>query len=289
MAGIVNSPLSLFRKPDSSKPLHARWGDVSISVPTDGSWNQYDNPHRPVTETQAYGPGYVPDCSPQDRNPRPGKEDDPDDDTRSVSSIESTVSRRKSLSLGALRPGRLSVRLASRPKHLRGETASERDTQRAEQKRTEFAYKPIQHDYTSEVVEQSANNRFKYIPTQGRYLEGSSSRSGAPRSQSVSSYRTSYSRRESLAESISERDDSYERDYVPSQHQMARGSAYIEDDRRSLRSSLGDSSDSSSGRRNIGLPPRRNTSPFVAADRRRMSSAKPMTLAMVPDPDEIYE
>lgn len=291
MAGIVNGPLSLFRKSDSSKPLHARWGDVSISVPTDGSWNQYDNPHRPVTERQAYGPGYVPDCSPQDRNPRPLKDDDPDDDNRSVSSVASTASRRNSLSLGALRPGRLSVRLASRPKHLRGETASERDAQRAEQRRTEFAYRPIQQDYTSEVVEKSSqsSNRFKYIPTNGRYLEGSSSRSAAPRSQSVSSYRTSYSRRESLAESTDERDVGYERDRFQSQTPMARGGAYVKDDRRSLRSSLGDSSDSSSSRRNVGLPPRRNTSPFVAADRRRASSVKPMTLAMVPDPDELYE
>ncbi|KAJ5308939.1 hypothetical protein PENANT_c020G06001 [Penicillium antarcticum] len=289
MAGIVNGPLSLFRKSDSTKPLHARWGDVAISVPTDGSWNQYDNPHRPVTERQPYGPGYVPDCSPQDRNPRPVRDDDPEDDAHSVSSLASTVSRRNSLSLGALRPGRLSARLSSRPKHLRGETASERAAQREEQKRAEFAYRPIQQDYTSEVVEKSSSNRFKYIPTNGRYLEGSSSRSGAPRSQSVSSYRTSYSRRESLAESIDEGDDGYERERFQSQTPMARGSAYIEDDRRSLRSSLGDSSDSSSGRRNIGLPPRRNTSPFVAADRRRASSAKPMTLAMVPDPDELYE
>jgi hypothetical protein len=70
---------------------------------------------------------------------------------------------------------------------------------------------------------------------------------------------------------------------------MSRGGAYVEDDRRSLRSSLGDSSDSSSSRRNVGLPPRRNTSPFVAADRRRASSVKPMIVAMVPDPDELYE
>jgi hypothetical protein len=264
---------------------------VSISVPTDGSWNQYDNPHRPVTERQAYGPGYVPDCSPHDRNPRPLKDDDPDDDARSVSSVASTVSRRNSLSLGALRPGRLSVRLASRPKQLRGETASERDARRAEQKRTEFAYRPIQQDYTSEVVEKSSqsSNRFKYIPTNDRYLDGSSSRSGAPRSQSVSSYSTSYARRESLAESIDERDAGYDRDRFQSQTPMSRGGAYVEDDRRSLRSSLGDSSDSSSSRRNVGLPPRRNTSPFVAADRRRASSVKPMIVAMVPDPDELYE
>ncbi|CAI7663474.1 unnamed protein product [Penicillium glandicola] len=256
MAGMVNRPLSRFRKPDSQKPLHARWGDVSISVPTDGSWNQYDNPHRPVKERSAYGPGYVPDCSPQDRNPRPVKEGDPDDDDKSVCSVASTSSRRSSLSLGGLRPGRLSVRLASRPKHLRGESQAERDAQQSEQKRNEFAYRPIQQDYTSEVVENTTQptNRFKYIPTNGRYIESSGTET--PRSQSVSSPRSPYPRRGSLPDSGDRR---YSRDrdhYGPA----VRVSTY-EDDYRS-----GDSSEYSGSRRNHGLPPRRRTSPFVAAD-----------------------
>ncbi|KAJ5788469.1 hypothetical protein N7457_003459 [Penicillium paradoxum] len=282
MAGIVNGPLSLFRKSDSPKPLHARWGDVAISVPTDGSWNQYDNPHRPVKGRSSYGPGYVPDCSPQDRTPRPVKEDDPDEDARSVCSEASTASRRSSLSLGGLRPGRLSVRLASRPKHLRGESQAEREARRSEQKRTEFAYRPIQQDYTSEVVENSTNphNRFKYIPTDGRYPEDLGPET--PRSQSVHSPRTSHSR-DSLPESI---DRGRDRDYRTS---AVRVSTCHEDDRQSVYSSMGDSSDSSSSRRNFGLPPRRRTSPFVAADRRRASLSRPMTMAMVPDPDELYE
>lgn len=281
MAGIVNGPLSLFRKPDSTRPLHARWGDVSISVPTDGSWNQYDNPHRPVKEKSAYGPGYVPDCSPQDRTPRPVKEDDPDEDARSICSEASTTSRRSSLSLAGLRPGRLSVRLASRPRHLRGESQSERDAHPPEQKRTEFEYKPIQPDYTSEVVEKSnhPNNRFKYIPTSERYLGDSGAR--APRSQSVH-----LPRRGSLPESVDRRDRSRDRDCYTSATQVC---TCHDDDRRSIHSSLGDSSDSSSSRRNYAAPPRRRTSPFVAADRQRASISKPMTLAMVPDPDELYE
>ncbi|OQE30809.1 hypothetical protein PENFLA_c002G04816 [Penicillium flavigenum] len=287
MAGIVNRPLSLFRKSDSPKPLHARWGDVSISVPTDGSWNQYDNPHRPAKERSAYGPGYVPGCSPQDPTPRPLNEEDPEDDARSVCSAASTSSRRSSLSLGSLRPGRLSVRLASRPKQLRGETQIERDAHRSEQKRNEFAYRPIQQDYTSEVIEKTTqpSNRFKYIPTNGRYLQPGSQ---TPRSQSVNSPRSPHSRRGSLSESSDRRYSGRDRDhYTPA----VRESTYYEEDRRSLHSSsFRDSADSSSSRRNYGLPPRRRTSPFVPADSKRASSiSKPVTLAMVPDPDDLYE
>ncbi|KAJ5142831.1 uncharacterized protein N7515_001618 [Penicillium bovifimosum] len=282
MAGIVNSPLSLFHKPEYAKPLHARWGDVSISVPTDGSWNQYDNPHRPVKEKSSYGPGYVPDISPKDRKLHPAKEDDIDEDTRSVCSEASTASRRSSLSIGALRPGRMSVRLNSRPKHLRGESKAERVAHN-EQTRTEFAYKPIQHDYPSEVVEKSSKHstRFKYIPTSGRYLQDSGPET--PRSQSVHSPRTVPSRRGSLPESLDRRDHDRHRDYY------ARVSTYRDDDRQSIYSSVGDGSDSSGSRRNNGPQPRRKTSPFVAADGRRASVSRPMTLAMVPDPDELYE
>lgn len=278
MAGIVNGPLSIFRKTDSPKPLHARWGDVSISVPTDGSWNQYDNPHRPVKERSAYGPGYVPDTSPQDRTPRPLKEEADDDDTRSVCSTSSTASRRSSLSLSGLKPSRLSVRLASRPKASGSESRTGRDARYSNQSRTDFAYRPIHQDYTSEVTEtpKHGSNRFKYIPTSGRYLQDS----GAlpPRSQSVSSHHSAHSYRDSYAESIDE--NRFDRGYGPS----SRFSTYEDD--RGLHPSFAEGSDGS--RRNYGLPPRRRTSPFVPADRNR-ASLKPATMAMVPDPDELYE
>jgi hypothetical protein len=260
MAGIVNRPISIFRRPESPKPLHSRWGDVAISVPTDGSWNQYDNPHR-VPRRPAYGPGFVPDCSPSDRNLRQVNEKETEEDNKSTST-SSTMSRRNSLSLGSLRPGRLSVRLASRPKHLRGESPAERDSQ-TDQKKPDFAYKPIQQDYPTEVSETSSQStpRYRYIPASGPYLEDIPG--SVPRSKSARSCRRSRARRDSLSESQ-------------------------EDDRQSLRSSLGDSSDGAGSRLSFGLPPRRRTSPFVPADRKRSSSLKPMTLAMVPDPDELY-
>lgn len=284
MAGIVNRPLAIFRRPDSPKPLHSRWGDTSISVPTDGSWNQYDNPHRPSPPRQVYGPGFVPDCSPSDRTTKPLSYEDPDKENKSTSANSANRSHRNSLSLGALRPGRLSVRLASRPKRLRGETPSERESRQSEEKKAEFAYKPIHQDYPAEVTENTHAPRYRYIPTSGRYVEDI--KGTVPRSQSATSYRSSRARRDSFSESYVGRDVVRESYVQPS----VRTSSYQEDDRRSLRSSLGDSSDSSGSRLSgYGLPPRRRASPFVAPDRKRSSSLKPMTLTMVPDPDELYE
>lgn len=284
MASAVTKPLAIFRKPDSSKPLHARWGDVAISVPTDGSWSQYDNPHRPAKGRQPYGPGYIPDISPSDQTKNPLKEEELEEQKDAESSKRSSVSRRNSLSLGSFRPGRLSVRLASRPKHLRGETPTERDSP-DENKGPEFAYKPIRRDYPTEASENSGqtSTRFRYIPTNGRYLEDIPS----PRSQSVQSFRSSRERRDSFSEPFEARHRG--RKSVITKDYSEKQDTYLEDDRRSLRSSAGGSSDGSGSRLSFGLPPRRRTSPFVAADRKRASSLKPMTMAMVPDPEDLYE
>jgi hypothetical protein len=277
MSGIVNKPLALFRRPESPRPLHARWGDVDISVPTEGSWNQYNNPHRPAQEErQMYGPGFVPQDRPSSRADTSYTEHSQQEISAGRSARSATsVPRRNSLSMGALRTGRLSVRLASRPKHLRGEAQPERDVPQQEAQRTDFAYKPIRQDYTVEATEKSkpATTSFKYIPTNGRYLEEIPA-AAPPRSQSAMSHCSSHSRRDSFTESLDER--------------FSRRGSHQEDDRRSLRSSVGDSSDSSSSRRNYDMP-RRRTSPFVPADRRRGSLMKPMTLAMVPDPEDLYE
>jgi hypothetical protein len=145
----------------------------------------------------------------------------------------------------------------------------------------DFAYRPIKQDYTSEVVEHTTQptNRFKYVPTSGRYMADSSS---TPRSQSISIHRNSHSLRDSYAESSDGSDRGRGREFAPN----VRLSTY-EDDRRSHRSSTWDSFDYS--QQNFGLPPRRRTSPFVPADRKRASTLKPLTMAMVPDPDELYE
>ncbi|KAJ5731319.1 uncharacterized protein N7483_005827 [Penicillium malachiteum] len=300
MAGIINKPLAFFRRPGDSKPLHTRWGDVAISVPTEGSWNQYDNPHRPTQEQpQIYGPGFVPDFVPSSSNRTKHrvhnlrkKDNDEEDEeekedeehrTRPAMTRSASVasSRRNSLSLGSLHPGRLSVRLASRPKHLRGENKDERDIHRRDSQRTEFAYKPIQQDYTAEISETSRRTPpFRYIPTNGRYVEEIPTPNYIPsRSQSAMSHRSSRTNRGSVDTSI---DSFEERDRI-----FTRRDSHHEDDRGSI---LSDGSDGSSSRRShFGLSPRRRNSPFIPADRRQTSLLKPMTMAMVPDPDELYE
>ncbi|KAJ5764554.1 hypothetical protein N7533_003235 [Penicillium manginii] len=286
MSSAVTKPLAIFRKPENPKPLHTRWGDVAISVPTDGSWNQYDNPHRPAKGRQLYGPGFIPDISPSDQTRNSLKDDNTEDQREEVAPEKSSVSRRSSLSLGALRPGRLSVRLASRPKPLEGESASEREI-RDDQKRRDFAYKPIRKDYTAEVIDQPGHtsNRFRYIPTNGTYLEDIPS----PRSQSAQSFYSPHERPDSFSDPFEGRDRG--RKSSLSKEPSEKWPAYQEDDRLSLRSSIGGSSDGSGSRlsSSFGLPPRRRTSPFVAADRKRSSSLKPMTMAMVPDPEDLYE
>ncbi|KAJ6084171.1 hypothetical protein N7486_010971 [Penicillium sp. IBT 16267x] len=278
MSGIVSKPLALFHRPDSPRPLHARWGDVAISVPTEGSWNQFNNPYRSAQEErQTYGPGFVPHDRPSNRTDTSYKDNDQKEDRVSRLARSSTpVSRRNSLSMGGLRHGRLSVRLASRPKNLRDEAQPERDAHQQESQRTDFAYKPIRRDYTVETTDKSkpaGTNPFKYIPTNGRYLEEIPA-AGHLHSQSAMSHRSSHSRRDSFTESLGER--------------FCRRGSHHEDDRRSLHSSIGDSSDSSSSRENYDMP-RRCTSPFVPADRKRASLMKPMTLAMVPNPEDLYE
>ncbi|KAJ5175200.1 uncharacterized protein N7482_001077 [Penicillium canariense] len=290
MAGIVNKPLAIFRRPESPKPLHTRWGDVAISVPTDGSWNQYDNPHRPAPERQSYGPGFVPDYSPSDRVYNTArssatresilKSEDSEDDNKSTSTGRAStvsISRRNSLSLGAFRPHRLSVRLASRPKPLRGELQLERESHQAENKMPEFAYKPIHQNYPTEISEKSerSTHHYRYIPTNGRYLEDIPS-PRSPRSQSATPFHGSRTRRDSFIESLANRERGRELARVHSPQ-----NSRPEDDCQSVRSSLADSSDSSSAgsgsRLSFGLPPRR-----------RSLSLKPLTLAMVPDPEDLY-
>lgn len=285
MAEIVSKPLAIFRRPESSKPLHSRWGDVEISVPTDGSWNQYNNPHRRAARKQSYGPGFVPD-DPSARETRPAK-----DDVHTPNKIDtdekSSLSRRSSLSLGALRPGRLSVRLASRPKQLRDEVSLERTPSQSDRRTSGYAYKPIQQDYTAELTDKSncaSSAQYRYIPTSRRYLEDIPV---SPRSQSVGSHHSSRARRDSFTDSIESHEHSH--DALQSHKAPYRTDSHKEEDRHSLRFSLGESSDGSSRRSSYGLLPRRRTSPFVAADRKRASSLKPMTMAMVPDSEDLYE
>lgn len=179
MANIVSTSLTRLRRHDASRPLHARWGDVAITAPTEGSWCQYDNPHKSVQRRGGYGPGYVPDGYRALREEGHEEEKERKEDERKRNASP--------MNMSSLSPRRLSMHL-SRTKTP--EREQERPRRQLQHKRgyNEFAYKPIKRDYSTEVAEVAGGHRasrFRYIPASPQYFEelemiGS-------RSQSVSS------------------------------------------------------------------------------------------------------
>lgn len=293
MAGIVTRPLSIFRRPDSPKPMHARWGDVGISVPTEGSWNQFDNPHRrALEERQKYGPGFVPGIPSSDKSTT-SKDDDREQELEEEEEAEkplpplpkriSTIGRSNSLSIGALRPSRLSVRLASRPKPSDFEETAEKESSEEGTKKVDFAYKPIKQDYTAEAKETSKRNStapFRYVQTNANYLEDK--QRVTRRSQSARPYQNSDRRRDSFTEPLSEKDGNCQPSAPVEQ------SSRKDEKRKSFRLSISDRLDSLGSNGDYEMPPRRRTSPFVPADRKRGSLMRPMTLTMVPDSEDLF-
>ncbi|PLB54601.1 hypothetical protein P170DRAFT_432228 [Aspergillus steynii IBT 23096] len=290
MASIVSRPLNRLRKSDAYKPLHERWGDVTISAPTDGSWNQFDNPHQTSHRTLGYGPGFVPEHPPRGSA---SHVEDHVPSTRSTRHVNS--SRQSTFSMSTLNPRRLSVRLAPRSRHAVDSTGHELagpESNRAS--RTEFAYKPIHQDYPTEVAEHSATHdhpspRFRYIPATPRYAEDM----GMPSPYSSSSSSTSFSRsRESvrLGVNVDRRDRDRQTMYSDDlneededeycSHRPGRSSS------RLSRSGYRSSSDFS--QRASSLFGGRNTGASSSEKKRYRSSTRYMTTDMVPDADEIY-
>lgn len=266
MANIVPNPLNRFRKHDSHKPLHARWGDVSITAPTEGSWCQYDNPHKSTQRRLGYGPGYVPDGFRRASIfPSQHYEDD-EEDEEVLSAEHNTLSRRMS----TFNPRRLSMRL-SRTKSPDGKQPQQQRPCGID--KTDFAYKPIKQDYSTEVAEKAhkRESRFRYIPASPQYLEESE------RSQSVSSGSSSYgyghghlSRSGSPLRYGVGVDDEFE---------IHRGQR----DRGSRVFPMGSSTISGQGhghRLSDGLS--------VPGDRKKRYSTRRLTTVMVPDPEDMY-
>ncbi|KAJ6140568.1 hypothetical protein N7470_010364 [Penicillium chermesinum] len=271
-------------------------GDVGISVPTEGSWNQIDNPHRrALEERQRYGPGFVPGCVSPIRDTSLVKDEGEEDEEEEADEKEQRreiadkplpppPNPRRS---NSLQPGRLSVRLASRPKNMNGEPKTEQEVYLEKSKKSDFTYKPIQQDYTAEATEISKRGSispFRYVPTNARYLEDTPKI--APRSQSAGPYRSSDGRRGSFTEPLGEKD--INTDQVSLHNPPTERSSRKESKRRSFLFTPKDRSTSSSPSAAYEMPPRRRTSPFVAADRKRSSLVRPMTLTMVPDSEELY-
>ena len=274
MASIVPNPLNRFRKHDSHKPLHARWGDVSITAPTEGSWCQYDNPHKPAQRRLGYGPGYVPDgLRRASISPAQHYEDD-EEDEEALRAEHNTSSRRMS----TLNPRRLSMRL-SRTKSPDGQQKQQQRPRGID--RTEFAYKPIKQDYSTEVADTAhkRESRFRYIPTSPQYLEepersqsvSSGSRSGS--SSSSSSYGYGYAH---LSRSGSPLRYGVG---VDDEVELHRGQR----DRASRVFPMGSSTISGQGhghRQSNGLS--------VSEERKKRYSTRRLTTVMVPDPEDMY-
>lgn len=259
MAHIVNNPLSRFRKHD--RPLHARWGDVAITAPTEGSWCQYDSAHQSAQKRRGYGPGYVPEGRPRVLPSKPKQHKDHDEEYDNEESSTS-LSQRSSSAINNLNPRRLSM-LLSRPKPVEGGGGGRQQHQRDIESGVDFAYKPIKHDYSTEVAEISHNrrSRFRYIPASPPYgdLEAI-----GPRSQSAAPY---------------DRVSRIERSDGPRRHQGHSALWYEDDvddydeeenrDRRAYRGSF---------------YPRR----MVGSEKKKRYSSRRMTTVMVPDAEDIY-
>ncbi|EYE99728.1 uncharacterized protein EURHEDRAFT_407723 [Aspergillus ruber CBS 135680] len=283
MASIVPNPLNRFRKHDSHEPLHARWGDVSITAPTEGSWCQYDNPHQSRHRRLGYGPGYVPDGL--RRAPiLPAQHYEDDEEDEGASRAEHNTSSRR---MSTLNPRRLSMRL-SRTKSQDGQQKQQQQQQQRPPgiDRTEFAYKPIKQNYSTEVAETAhkRESRFRYIPASPQYLEepersqsvssGSGSGSGSASSSSSNSYGYGYSH---LSRSGSPLRNGVG---VDDEFEIHRGQR----DRGSRAFPMGSSTISGQGQHGYG----QNNGLSVSGDRKRRYSTRRLTTVMVPDPEDMY-
>ncbi|KAL1966422.1 hypothetical protein VTN77DRAFT_4564 [Rasamsonia byssochlamydoides] len=154
MASLVNSSLDLIRRRKTSKHprLHARWGDVSISAPTEGAWTQFDNPYQ--REKVTYGPGFVPGCS--------ADEDYFDEEEASGREYKKTGP------ISVLKSRRL-TRILS-PSSLNTTTSKKSEEK---ERQIGFEYKPVRPDYAQEIAEEidrQNSPRFRYVPASQKYL-----------------------------------------------------------------------------------------------------------------------
>lgn len=209
MARIVNNSLSLnlFRKREAPRaPLHARWGDVAITVPTDGSWCQFDNPHhhhhKGRQQKLSYGPGFVPDCSEDDHSSfsSPSSDDDGYDDgdeavltkTKAKTKNEHTAttttagSKRHTFSIPILKPrGRRLFSTGSVTgslrQHAHTATSSDKDKENCGHGGGGFVYKPVvdKNYYYTEEPERKRDSGYSRdtvliptIPASKKRLEG---------------------------------------------------------------------------------------------------------------------
>ncbi|PKY02058.1 hypothetical protein P168DRAFT_292169 [Aspergillus campestris IBT 28561] len=259
MASIIPRPLSRFRKQDSSdrdRRLHERWGDVSISAPTGGSWNQFSTPHhQPPTHhhhSGAYGPGYV---SEQHAAP-----------SRSNSNSNSSNNR-----LSTFNPRRLSMRLAPRSKTPTLTESDELPSPTGSchpliERRPDFAYRPIHQDYPAEVASTTTHRmslepsqRFRYIPATAQSTRSSSAGRASVRDSVQTVWPEEYADKAPRCRESVYYGDSDEDDDDGSRRSEYRGSADY------------------SRRFSVGV-----------SEKKKKRATRTLTMTMVPDSDDIY-
>ncbi|RAL05969.1 uncharacterized protein BO80DRAFT_84642 [Aspergillus ibericus CBS 121593] len=262
MASLVNGPLGRFRKHGSHKPLHERWGDVGITVPTEGSWNQLDNPHRS-----------------SDRRPVHDVSNRGHRDHAIVSSQDDRrASQSSSFSVKALNPRRLSMRISQRSKQTSDHPPESDRQTKAERRVSQFSYRPIHQDYPTEMAEKAARQsqhapKFRYIPTGPGYADELGLAAAPRRSSRRESVQSSYT------SELTDRSarHSYRRSPIP-------GNAYEEDDEDEYHEE----------RYSRPLPQRRDRSSVNYSRRaspsmeQRGRSGRYLTTAMVPDAEDVY-
>ncbi|OJJ71193.1 hypothetical protein ASPBRDRAFT_126637 [Aspergillus brasiliensis CBS 101740] len=282
MTSIVSGPLGRFRKNGSHKRLHERWGDVGITVPTEGSWNQRDNPHR----------------SSDRRRPAYEVLSGGSDSTTPVDDPHESSTQPSSFSVKALNPRRLSMRISSRSKPTTTDYPKENTTTtptadrqtKADRRVSQFSYRPIQQDYPTEMAEKASRQsqhspRFKYIPTAPRYAEElglPTSRRWSSQRDSVQSSCPSEGTRRSHRRYPDAEEDCYDDEYYEERRERYSRPLSTRRDRSSVDYYSAATTSSSSRRGSLALGRSGGTT------EKRGRSGKNLTTAMVPDADDIY-
>ncbi|GAB1217748.1 hypothetical protein ATERTT37_006989 [Aspergillus terreus] len=289
MASIVHRPLNRFRKSDHQRTFHERWGDLAISAPTDGAWNQLDACDGPVSRKRHSRHGSIPETN--SSRGSYASDDDDYDEALSLTDNSPVPSRQNSFSVRTLDPRRLSMRLTPRPKTPADGTKDKKQYPSSERdRRTDFAYKPIHQDYPSEVAEKMtrqnphhSSSRFRYIPANPEY-------SGQPETAGSCQRYTSTGRASPVNGVVGlpergARQRPYYRETVPDgvrSHSLPRDDTHT----RSFASCrLVHRGELDPGQR-AGSPGAKHAS--SSKGRKTARSSRYMTMTMVPDPEDIY-
>jgi hypothetical protein len=289
MASIVHRPLNRFRKSDHQRTFHERWGDLAISAPTDGAWNQLDACDGPVSRKRHSRHGSIPETN--SSRGSYASDDDDYDEALSLTDNSPVPSRQNSFSVRTLDPRRLSMRLTPRPKTPADGTKDKKQYPSSERdRRTDFAYKPIHQDYPSEVAEKMtrqnphhSSSRFRYIPANPEY-------SGQPETAGSCQRYTSTGRASPVNGVVGlpergARQRPHYRETVPDgvrSHSLPRDDTHA----RSFASCrLVHRGELDPGQR-AGSPGAKHAS--SSKGRKTARSSRYMTMTMVPDPEDIY-